>query len=463
MKRRSFVQATGAVAATAAGSLLSQAARAATGQRVIVIGAGMAGIAAAQRLREKDPTCTVTVLEAQDRIGGRIFTSFAWQDCPIDLGASWIHESSGNPLTPIAKACGARMITTDYASFVTYDPLLGEIPTGTGSAYSSMQTKVDNAIEAGYDTNTDQPLRAFIENKLKFTSLSDSNKRLANHFIVSKADDEYAGDSAELSSWWWDTMGGYSGLDAVLPDGYIALVDYLAQGLDIRLNQKVTQIDHRNSVVKVTTAQGIDYPCDRVIVTVPLGVLKKNLIKFLPALPDSKLRAIDKLGMGTGVLSKVFLKFDRIFWDNDVDWLEHVASVAKRGQFHQWLNCARVTGGQPVLLGFLGGFYAHDAEALTDSQIVADAMAALREMYGTSIPYATDWQIPRWSTDPYTFGSYSFNKLGCDPRSDRPELAKSINYKRVFFAGEATHKNMFATVHGAYLSGRTAADAILAA
>jgi monoamine oxidase len=165
--------------------------------------------------------------------------------------------------------------------------------------------------------------------------------------------------------------------------------------------------------------------------------------------------------MGTGVLSKVFLRFPSIFWDN-VDWIEHVASVPRRGQFHQWLNCARVTDGTPVLLGFLGGFYGHDEEAnLTDAQIVADAMAALREMYGPNIPEPIGWQIPRWSTDPCTGGSYSFNKLGSTP-SMRADLAAHIN-KRVFFAGEATHKDFFATVHGAYLSGLAAAAAIQAA
>ncbi len=93
---------------------------------------------------------------------------------------------------------------------------------------------------------------------------------------------------------------------------------------------------------------------------------------------------------------------------------------ARRGQFHQWLNCARVSGGQPVLLGFLGGFCGHDEEAnLTDAQIVADAMAALREMYGPDIPEPIGWQIPRWGTDPYAYGSYSSTRSGprrrCEP------------------------------------------------
>jgi monoamine oxidase len=161
--------------------------------------------------------------------------------------------------------------------------------------------------------------------------------------------------------------------------------------------------------------------------------------------------------MGTGTLSKVFLRFPSVFWD-DVDWIEYIAPVPDRGRFHQWLNVARVSGGKPILLGFLGGFYAKTAEAMTDQQIVDLAMGSLRTMYGASLPNPVGWQIPRWSTDPFSYGSYSFNKLNSTP-SMRNTLASPLS-NRVFFAGEATHKNLFATVHGAFLSGQRAASEV---
>ena len=454
LNRRAFIKVAGAAAAVVACSPATRAV-AATRQRVLVVGAGMAGMAAARQL--VDAGHTVTVLEARNRLGGRIHTSNVWADAPIDLGASWIHETQGNPLTSLASQAGARTITTDYASFATYDASLGQIATGSGSAYTAMQTKVDAAIKAGYNTNKDTALRTTLESSLKLSTLTEPNKRLANHFIVSLADDEYAGDSAELSSWYWDSMGGYSGLDAVLPDGYIALVNHLATGINVQLNRTVTSIAYTSTGVTVTTSGGT-FTGDRVIVTVPLGVLKKNAITFSPALSSTKTTAISKLGMGTGTLSKVFLRFPSVFWD-DVDWIEYVASTADRGRFHQWLNVARVSGGKPILLGFLGGFYAQSAEAMTDQQIVDAAMGPLRTTYGASIPNPVAWQIPRWSTDPFSYGSYSFNKLNSTP-SMRNNLAADVS-KRVFFAGEATHKTLFATVHGAFLSGQRAATEIM--
>jgi len=458
MNRRDFLKAAGVTAAVAAApSLPTRAACAATMQRVLIVGAGMAGMSAARRLA--DAGHRVTVLEARDRIGGRIHTSTAWADAPIDLGASWIHETQGNPLTPLAAAAGARTVMTDSDSATTHDAALGKIATGSGSAYAAMLAKVERAIKSSYHAASDTALRAALEHELEFSTLSEADKRLANHFVVSLADTEYAGDSAELSSWYWDNVGGYAGLDAVLPDGYVALVNHLAQGIDIQLDRQVTAIAHSGSGVTVTTTAGI-LSGDRVIVTVPLGVLKRNAIRFSPALPASKVTAISTLGMGTGTLSKVFLRFPNVFWDN-VDWIENIETTANRGRFHQWLNVSRVSGGTPILLGLLGGAYASRAERRTDQEIVAAAMGSLRAMYGSGIPNPIAWQIPRWSTDPFSCGSFSFNTPNSTPTM-RTRLASPIA-RRVFFAGEATHKTLFATVHGAYVSGRRAASQIMTA
>ncbi|MBQ0961187.1 FAD-dependent oxidoreductase [Ideonella sp. 4Y11] len=453
MRRRQVIQ---TVATSLVGPVAGRRALAASAAPVLVIGAGMAGLIAARRLH--DAGVAVTVLEARERIGGRIHTSRLWPDLTVDLGASWIHGTQSNPLTALAAEVGARLVTTDYDSFASFDARLGRLPTGRGSEYLAMQQRVREAIRAGYRAPREQGLAASVRRRIGSGALSGAERRLLNHFLVSLADDEYAGDSAELSSWYWDSADSYPGLDAVLPEGYDALVHHLAQGLDIRLGQVVTQIRHDRNGVQVDTLSG-RFNGSRVLVTLPLGVLQAGSVRFSPALPAAKREAIARLGMDSGVLSKVVLRFPQVFWD-DVDWLEHVAPAARQGQFHQWLNLARVSGGTPALLGFLGGRYACEAEAgWRDDEIVADAMAALRAMYGAAVPEPTAWQIPRWSRDPFARGAYSFNRLGATPAM-RDALAAPVQ-GRLFFAGEATHRKHFATVHGACLSGWTAAEALL--
>jgi len=189
---------------------------------------------------------------------------------------------------------------------------------------------------------------------------------------------------------------------------------------------------------------------DRVIVSVPLGVLKAGAIEFTPRLPSAKRHAIEALRMG--VLNKCFLRFPRAFWPTDVDWIERVPE--RRGEWTEWVSFARPTG-KPVLLGFNAADVGRRIESSSDRQIMAAAMRALRGIYGDDIPEPTGQQITRWASDPYTLGSYSFNAVGADPKV-REDLAASID-GRVYFAGEATSRKHFATTHGAYLSGLRAA------
>jgi monoamine oxidase len=113
----------------------------------------------------------------------------------------------------------------------------------------------------------------------------------------------------------------------------------------------------------------------------------------------------------------------------------------------------------PVLLGFNAADHGRKIEDWTDEQIVASAMQTLRTLFKRNVPEPLDYQITRWASDPYARGAYSFNALGSTPRM-RDHLAQSLNSK-VFFAGEATERTHFGTVHGAYQSGLRAAQEIM--
>lgn len=447
MNRRHLLKGAGLTLAAAMASRASLGATT-TPKRIIVIGAGIAGLTAASQLAGRGHQ--VTVLEGRSRIGGRTWTSDLWPDAPVDLGASWIHEMDGNPLTPLATQAGARLITTSYDSVVDYDTN-GKPLTATRQARLD-QLKYDHewAIGQGQDASKDRSVRSTVEDYLDWASLSTGDQELLAFLTNSTIEQEYAGSQNTLSTYWFDSMSGYDGEDAVFADGYRTLVNYLARGLSIQLGQTVKEINSSTATVKVVTQKG-SFTADKVIVTVPLGVLKKGSIKFTPALSAAKTTAIAKLGMGN--FNKCYLRFSSQFWPQE-DWLEYIPPLAEHGRWSQWLNLARLTG-QPVLLGFNAADFGGEIEAWSDAQIVSSAMSRLRLIFGNGIPDPTSYQITRWSQDPFAYGAYSCYPLGSKPAM-RDDLAAPIS-NRVFFAGEATHKQMFATVHGAYLSGQRAA------
>lgn len=420
-------------------------------KKIVVIGAGLAGLAAAGELQKQGHE--ILIVEARDRVGGRIWTSTKWSDAPVDLGASWIHGVDGNPLTTLAQQSQAEFRLTNYASAITYATTGQPLSTQTEARQEQLQTKVDKALAQVQQADQDLTIERVITAAFNADNLSVDDQRLLNFLLNSKFEQEYGGSTSELSAQWYDDAAAFAGDDGIFVNGYRLLVDYLSKGLTINLSELVQAVDWSGAQVRVRTDKG-EHLADHVIVTLPLGVLKAGKVTFTPALPQAKQNAIAKLGMG--VLNKCYLRFATAFWPTDVDWLEYVA--AQRGEWTEWVSLVR-THGLPVLLGFNAADQGRALEALTDAQIVASAMQTLRTIFGNAIPDPVDYQLTRWAADPYALGSYSFNPVGYTPAL-RTELAKALGQK-VFFAGEATEVQHFSTAHGAYLSGLRAAKEIL--
>lgn len=271
-----------------------------------------------------------------------------------------------------------------------------------------------------------------------------------------------AADISQLSTFYFDEGEAFDGDDLLFVQGYNFISDYLAQGLNIKLNHTVgaisvathSAIASNNQGVKIITNQG-NFQGDKVIVTLPLGVLQKNIVKFSPPLPKKKLEAINQLGMG--VLNKLYLLFPKRFWQNNYDWIGKISE--KKGQWSEWFNLESPLK-KPILLGFNAGKFAREIESWSDKEIVIDAMKNLRQIYGNSIPQPIDYQLTRWNQDPFTFGCYSYYATNSTP-NHRLELGKPIN-KQIFFPGEATSVDYPSTVHGAYLSGLHVSQEIIA-
>lgn len=417
---------------------------------VLVLGAGIAGLAAARTLA--DAGLRVIVLEARDRIGGRMWTDHSL-GMPLDLGASWIHGVKGNPIAELAAQWKVRTIPTNFDNFTTFHADGSELSTDEEEQmeelFNSVYTQVEQMQE---DTENDMSLQAAFDEVIASRNLSTEELRRLNFYIQAETSLEYGADPADLSLWNWDQDEELGGKEVVFPGGYNQITDGLAKGLDIRLGVKVDSIRYGSDGVDVKTSSGA-FRGDRAIVTFPLGVLKQGSVTFDPPLPESKQSAIDRLDMG--ILNKVYLKFPKVFWDEEIEGFGYMGEAL--GEWNDWLSFAPYIN-QPVLMAFHGGAKGFALEELSDEEIVSGAMKTLRIIYGDEIPELEGYVITRWGKDPFALGSYSHIPPFASG-DDLDALFEPVE-NVLYFAGEATHRAFPATVHGAYLSGIAAAQEI---
>ncbi len=436
------------MAAVGTGLALARPARAdVAGKSIAVIGAGMAGLAAAGALARLG--ADVTVYEARARIGGRIFTSRLWSNFPCDLGASWIHGPRGNPLSKLAKAAGAAMVQTRYDSAAAF----------AGGHQINNDADPWALAEAAHDLANDLPkdisLQAALMRLPQMKGQSRAQKDRLAATIHLGIEHEYGGDWRALSARYFDLGHSFGGEDVLFAQGYDALVEYAARGLDIRTGAEVTRLRARAAGVEIGFAAGQTITADGAIVTLPLGVLQAADVTFDPPLAPARQAAVGALGMG--LLNKVFLRFDTLPATPAVDWLEKLD--APYDSFPEWVNLAHVLG-VPALLGFNAAASADAFEARSDAGTIAAATEALRAMFGSAFPAPLDAQITRWRADRFARGSYSFHAVGA-AQTARADLGGADWDGRIAFAGEACSRDHPSTVHGAWLSGLDAADALL--
>ncbi len=390
------------------------------------------------------------MIEARDRIGGRIWTDSSLPGASLDLGASWIEGVKGNPIASLARSLNLRTRVTNFDNRALYDfdgiRLSNREVARIERDYQSQLPQVENLRdELEDDDENDISLRQGFERVLGKRVFSSRERREFNYAINTEIEHDYGADASDLSLLHWDQDEEFGGESLLFPGGYSQIVNGLVRGLDIRLNESVRRISYDNRGVRITTNQST-FEAQRAVVTLPLGVLKRELITFSPPLPPRKLKAIQRLGMG--ILNKVYLRFPRTFWPKENDVLGYIST--RKGEWTEWLNFYKYTG-EPILLGFNAGDYGRRIEALSDEQIIEAAMQVLRRIYGSSIPNPNGVLITRWGKDPFTFGSYSYIRPGASGE-DYDALAEPIG-DRIFFAGEATSRTYAATVHGAFLSG----------
>ena len=430
-------------------------------QRVLVLGAGISGLAAARALR--DHGIEVTVLEGRDRIGGR-----AWTRDGLDFGAHWIHGTEGNPLTNVARKLNLPIIFVGvdscYSGSWEHLVLVGEDGRHLSQDEKLETILVADSVRDRLDSlrrqrlaagEGDISMRDALDDVLADEALSEDERRAIDWHIALMARDDIGADDPDLSLLWWDEgyeVYGYG--DSVFAHGFGSLTGALAHGLDIRTGHTISRIEHGPPGVTVTTNAGT-FTADAAIVTLPLGVLKSGAVEFAPRLPAGKQQAIARLGMGH--LAKVVLRFDEPFWQKDQyvygylcrpvrDWPTMVISLSK-------------THDIPALVLMAGGTLARRIEEMGEPELESWAMNVVRDVFGRATPAPRKVERSQWSRDPFSLGSYAYIAVGSTPQ-DIGALAEPID-DRIYFAGEATYRYHWAGAHGAYASGMREAARIL--
>jgi monoamine oxidase len=450
MQRRKFIKdtLTGLPALLFIPSILASACKdddsiSPNGKTVIVIGAGISGLAAAKKLKEKG--FNVTVLESQDKVGGRLRTNRSL-GVAFDEGASWIHGITGNPITTLAQEAGMTTAFTDDESILSYD--IGGILRGD-TVYSTAEDELYTILDSMMNHGSVNQSFESVFNSLHPTKAND---RLWK-FLLSAYVTFDTGDLNNLSSLLYNEGEEFGGEERISTNGYDTIPNYLASGLNIQLNQRVTHINYSDTKAKVTH-NGTTSEADYVLVTVPLGVLKNNSIQFTPALPSAKLNAIQKVGMNCA--NKFLLTWDTAFWD-DVQYLSYTPET--KDKFNYFVNVKKYNPSVNALMTFAYADYGRQTETMTDAQVIEEIMNHLRDIYGSSIPNPTNMLRTKWYTNENAFGSYSYTAVGTEMRHF-DDLAAEVSDK-LFFAGEHTEADYFSTAHGAYLSGVREADKII--
>ncbi|XP_045050603.2 spermine oxidase isoform X1 [Desmodus rotundus] len=548
--------------------------------RVVVIGAGLAGLAAAKALLEQGFT-DVTVLEASSRIGGRV-ESVKLGHTTFELGATWIHGSQGNPIYHLAEANGLLEETTDGERSVGRISLYSKngvacyltnrgrrIPKDVVEEFSDLYNEVYNLTQEFFRHG--KPVNAESQNSVGVFTRDEVRNRIRDDpddpedtkrlklamiqqylKVESCESSSHSMDEVSLSAFgeWTEIPGAHH----IIPSGFMRVVELLAEGIPahvIQLGKPVRCVhwdqasghprgpeieprgrgDHNHNgeggrgggeppgggrdedeqwpvLVECEDCEVI--PADHVIVTVSLGVLKKQHASFFrPGLPTEKVAAIHRLGIGT--TDKIFLEFEEPFWGPECNSLQFVwedEAESRPLTYPPELWYRKICGFDVlypperyghVLSGWICGEEALVMEKCDDEAVAEICTEMLRQFTGNpNIPKPRRILRSAWGSNPYFRGSYSYTQVGSSG-ADVEKLAKPLPYTessktaqgssskqqpghllsskcpeqsldpnrgsikpmQVLFSGEATHRKYYSTTHGALLSGQREAARLI--
>jgi len=417
--------------------------------RTIIIGAGAAGLAAGRALQ--DAGQDVLILEARDRIGGRVWTDRTFANIPIENGAEWVHGHTAASWKYVTEA-GLSAIRVNKFRGYLFEHLGRLKPYEELRAVPGFERIInleEHEIGEIDPAAPDKSVKAWIDSLGLPQEWIPLAYMLVAHPYFAEPDEIGVADLSR------EVRAHHAGYDNFrLRDGYDQMFTHMARGLDVRLGAPVTRVRWGKRGAAVL-AGGDEITADKVIITVPLSLLQQNVIAFNPILPAWKTNAIHALRMGWGM--KAQLKFSSPFWDVACG---RVISTAAAPVW--WSPTFGRPEAEAVMIGFIGGDRAKRLYAMPEAQAIEVMLDDLCRLFQTDAPRKTiqTGRIIRWADDEWARGGYSFVPTGA--YDSRAELARAVDGV-LHFAGEATvTASNPATVHGAIESGWRAAAEIAA-
>lgn len=423
---------------------------------IIIIGAGAAGLMAARELSSKG--LSVIILEARDRIGGRIYTLQTNQfSQPIETGAEFVHGTLPFTIRLLKEAgikysiAGGEPVQLNKGELEEMDDFV--------ETNSEFEKRLNNL-------SVDMTVADFFEqhfNEEKYEAVRHSTRRFLEGYEAADI------NKASILSMKGDLIGSDWEEQYRIDNGYTALMTFLhdeciKNNCQIHLSNIVQQVDWKTNQVNITTTNNNIFKTQKLLITVPLGVLQAGDIHFSPILQNAQ-TAINDLGNGSVI--KFLFEFDEAFWNNeeieqrlDKD-MQNVGFIFSDEEVPTWWTQAPHQN--KLLTGWLGGPNAEALKDKSESELKTIAISSLSAIFGTDesilraklkIAY-----IANWPADPFTKGAYSYPTLQTE--QSLQILTAPID-NTIFFAGEAIYKGPHAdTVEAALESAVNAAYKIL--
>ncbi|XP_063789881.1 peroxisomal N(1)-acetyl-spermine/spermidine oxidase-like isoform X2 [Pseudophryne corroboree] len=481
--------------------------------RVVIIGAGFAGLGAATTL-VKHGVKNLIILEALDRAGGRVFTLQSLGSAALELGATWIHGQKDNPLYQMAKEAGLladdgfNMMTCQPVSVTPQDYFFTE----QGKLLPSTQVEqvtcffgrlMSQIIQQDFKTECESwSVGEYLDSEFALSNLSEAvgTEDVFEWCKRTECIDEACNSMYEFSL---SQLSLYTALEGPFfnclgSKGYQALLNVLIDKLPpnaLRFRKVVRCIQWEGSPkpvgsiyehpIKVVCEDGEHFPADHVIVTVSLGYLKEQASSlFDPPLPRGKMEAIERLGFGT--VAKIFLEFSEPFWPDDCAGIqlvwkqgpESLKGYSNGRKGYSWRSeWYKKIGGfdcvpmhRSTLCGWITGLAAEHMETLPEIEVGDACVSLLKQFTGWPVTELRKVLRSTWHSNPYFRGSYTNVPVGVDAVKEQTALGeplpsshhkKTLRPLQVLFAGEATHPNFYTTTHGAYMTGVREAERII--